>query len=138
MKTDGSFGSHGRRLKKRKQFLIEIAQRGVMDEQGLIDFRQTFKDGLIRRDHLALFDECTDDEDAHSDSVRAIEDAGCHQRSVFGEGVREALGEFERLEVITICDHLGFLGRGKLEAEVVRKAVGVTSSGKRSALRRTA
>jgi hypothetical protein len=37
---------------------------------------------------------------------------------MFGESPGEHRGEFQALEVVTICDHLEFLGLGQLKEEI--------------------
>jgi hypothetical protein len=44
---------------------------------------------------------------------------------VLGESVRQNWRELESLEVVAICDHLGFLWFAQLKHEVRRKTVGV-------------
>jgi len=61
---------------------------------------------------------------------RAVGVTGCvcgHDGTVFREGGGELWGEFEALEVVTICDHLAFFTSGETEHEIRRKAVGVAS-----------
>src|SRR5258705_11573681 len=37
------------------------------------------------------FEKCPYDKDAHLDRTRAVQDVGCHDRTVFGESVRRVL-----------------------------------------------
>ena len=44
---------------------------------------------------------------------------------MLGKRKRQRLGEFQILEVVAICDHLGFLISRKLKEEIAGKAVPV-------------
>lgn len=70
-------------------------------------------------------DEGADHIDAHFDGLRAVEDIGCHQRAVLGEGVGKGAGKFEAREVVAICDHLGFFRSGDLKHEVLGGSIRV-------------
>ena len=45
-------------------------------------------------------------EHAHFDGPTAIQNAGCHQTSVFSKNIRQRPGKLEPLQVVAICDHL--------------------------------
>ena len=96
-----------------------------MKQEALINLCETLENGLVGRERFPLFDESTDDEYAHPNCIGAIENIGCHEGTVFGEGMGECGGEFEGFEVVAICDHLAFFFGSELEAEIFRKTLRV-------------
>lgn len=50
---------------------------------------------------------------------------GGRDRAVFGGGVGLHLGEFEFVQVVAICDHLGLLGWRELEQEIGAETLAV-------------
>ncbi len=97
-----------------------------MEEQGFVDFGETFENGLIGGKDFTLPDEGTNNENAHFDGFLTTEDIGGHQGSVLGKGVREGFREFELMEVVAFCDYLRFFSRSKLKEKVLREAFCVT------------
>jgi len=56
-----------------------------------------------------------------------VEDVGGHDGSVFGEGLRQGGRKLEALEVVAICDHLGFFLLAELEHEILREPLHVAA-----------
>src|SRR6266516_6244172 len=93
--------------------------------QGSQLFRQIA--GVIeRRPHLH---ERANDEDAHLNGLRAVENIGRYNRIVFGEGAREDGREFQPEEVVTICDHLRLLTIGQEKSEIGWKTIRIALYG---------
>jgi hypothetical protein len=78
---------------------------------------------------FAEFDEGADDEEAGFDGLWTVQDGGGHDGAVLGEGVGELGREFEGAEVVTICDHLGFLAARQAENEVGWETIGIAFDG---------
>jgi hypothetical protein len=114
-----------RRLKQWPGFLVDVAERPIVQEEAFINFGKAPQDGGIGREVLAHFDESADEIHAHSDGIRAVEDISRHQRAVFAEGERPGTGEFEPDKVVTICDHIPLFSIGQLEYKVRWEAVRV-------------
>ena len=57
---------------ERAQFLIEIAQGGIMEEERVINLGETFQKGAVRSQFVAGFYECTDDIETDSRSSRTL------------------------------------------------------------------
>ena len=73
------------RRKEWQKLLVNVAQCGVMFEEGFIDLGQSLQDGRIRREFFALLDKCANYIYAHGDRSIAPEDV-CHlKRAVFRE-----------------------------------------------------
>ena len=89
LEADPAFGWGERRLEERQEFLIEVAEGGVVEEELLVDFGETAEDGLVGGESLALFDEGADDEDGHLGSRPTAKDGGGHQSTVLGKGPRQ-------------------------------------------------
>ena len=70
------------------------------------------QDGGIGGEALAHLDESANQIDAHRAGARAVEDIRSHESAVLGEGARQDGRELQTREVVTICDHLQFLGGG--------------------------
>jgi hypothetical protein len=60
-------------------------QGGIVNQEGLVDFSQALENGSVARKILAHLHEGTDDEEAYSGRLRAVQDGGGHQSAVFGE-----------------------------------------------------
>jgi len=73
---------------EREEFLIKIAQGGVVKEEGFIDLGKTFQDGSVRGKLLPHFDEYPDDEHAHPHGIRGVQNVGGLEGAVLGERVR--------------------------------------------------
>jgi len=65
MEADFGFGRRWRCLKKGAEFLVDVAQRAVVQEQGFVNFGKAFGDGGVGGKVLAHFYEGTDDIEAH-------------------------------------------------------------------------
>jgi hypothetical protein len=89
METDLGFWRGGWGLEQRSELLIDFPQRGVVEEQGFVNFCQALKDGGVGGEVFAHFDEGADDINAHGNRAGAVEDIGGHQGAVFGEGDRQ-------------------------------------------------
>lgn len=90
MKADFGLWRRWRRLKEWPEFLVDVAERAIVQEEGFIDFGQAFEDGGVGGEVLAHFDEGTNDVHAHRDGAGAVEDVGGHEGAVFGEGVGQS------------------------------------------------
>jgi hypothetical protein len=97
VETDSGFGRRGWRLKQRAEFLVDVTECTIVQEEGFINLGQAFEDGGVGSQVFAHFDEGADDIDAHGDRARAVEDARGHQGTMFGESAY-LLGELEFLQ----------------------------------------
>jgi hypothetical protein len=61
-----------RRLQQREEFLAEVAQGGVVEEQRFVDLGEALEDGGVGGGGFALFDEGADDPSAASGQVPAL------------------------------------------------------------------
>src|SRR5580658_2075503 len=91
VKPNFGAGKFRRRLKQRQQLLINIAQGGVVLKQGFVDFGQSFRDGRVGGQYLALLDKGADNVDAHRDRPGTVQDIRSHHGAMLGEDVREIL-----------------------------------------------
>ena len=91
VEADFGFGRRGRRLKQRAEFLVDLAQRAIVQEEGLVNFSQAFENGGVGGEILAHFDKGTGDLHTHGYGARAVEDVGGHEGTVFGERVGRIL-----------------------------------------------
>ena len=89
--VEADFGLWGRwrRLKQGPELLVDVAQRAIVQKEGLINFGKALQDDGVGGKVLAHFDESADDINAHGDGTGAVEDVGSHKRAVLGEGNRE-------------------------------------------------
>ncbi len=78
---------------------------------------------LVSCKHFAELDKGTNHKDTNFDGLWRVQDAGGHDGTMLREGVREGLGELEFIEVVAICDHLGFLFGRELEHEILGEAL---------------
>src|SRR5437879_1216319 len=85
VETDLGFELLGWRGQERTEFLVDVAESGVVDEQGFVNFRQPPKNGGIGGMLFAHFDECADDVNTHRHGARSVEDGAGHERAVFGK-----------------------------------------------------
>jgi hypothetical protein len=69
-KPISGLGCWRRGLQQRAQFLQDFAQGDVVDQQGLIYFREAPENGGIGGDVLAHFDKGADNIDAHGHGAR--------------------------------------------------------------------
>jgi hypothetical protein len=76
----------------------------------------------IGSQYLSQFHKCAHDHDAGLRGLIAVQQVRQHQRAMLGKGVRQMGREFKSCEVVTICDHLQFLGFRQLKHEVGREA----------------
>lgn len=84
---------------------------------------------LVCGKQFSQFDESPHHINACLDCSGRVQHAGCHDRPVFGKGIRQDGGESEPGKVVTICDHLLLLGLGQLEAKIARKSFLVSPDG---------
>jgi hypothetical protein len=89
VKADFGFWGRGWRLEQRAELLKDLAERGVVEQQGFVNLGQAPEDGGVGGEVLAHFDEGANDVQAHGNSAGAVENRGRHQGAVFGEGVRQ-------------------------------------------------
>ena len=99
-----------------------LLQRAIVCGHTALQKRQMLADLGIRARNIAQPHERPDDEHAHLDGPRAVQNGRRHDRAVFGEGPRRHRGESEAREVVTICDHLRPFAPSHLEPKVLRKA----------------
>ncbi len=90
-----------------------------------LQFRQFSCQLLVRPEHFPQLHEGAYDINTDLNRSRSIEDAGHHHGSVLGKGIGQSWGKLEGLEVVAICDHLGFLLVRQLKHEIGGKAVPV-------------
>jgi hypothetical protein len=91
VEADFGFWRFWWRFEQWSELLKDFSKRGVMEEQGLVNFGQAFKDGGISGKVLAYFDEGTDDVNAHGDRPGTVQYVGRHQGAMFAEGVGSIL-----------------------------------------------
>jgi hypothetical protein len=91
MKTDLWFRRHQRWFEQGEEFLVDITQCAVVQEQGFVDLSEALKDGGVGDLVLAEFHESPNDVDAHGDCARTVEDGRRHKGAMLGEGVRRIL-----------------------------------------------
>jgi hypothetical protein len=93
------------------EFLIDVAQGRIVDEDGFINLGQALQDGGIGGEFFAHLYEGTDDVLAHLDSARAVENRGRHEGTVFGEGewqlAAAAMGTGRKLRPVLCRSVLG-------------------------------
>jgi len=70
---------------ERLQLGPDGAQRRIVFQQALVNFRQTFEDGGVGEELLAGAHKGADDKHTHFHRLFAVEDVGGHQRAVFGK-----------------------------------------------------
>ena len=63
--------------------------------------------------------------DAYRDRPPAVQNGASHDRAVLGKGKGQTCCKLQAREVITTCDHLGFLCRAELEDEILREPLHV-------------
>ncbi len=56
-----------------------------------------------------------------------IENARCHYRTMLGKRIGQRARELQPREVVTVCDHLFFLGRRQFKAKIARKPLSVAA-----------
>src|ERR1043166_7404308 len=107
--------------------LEDIHDGGFMDveanfefvlEQGMFpcEIGTVFKSG-------PHFDECSHYEQTHLNCSRGVKDGGGHDGTMLGKRTRNHRRKFQAGEVVTICDHLSFLGIIEKKGEVGRKSI---------------
>ena len=94
VESDAPFWRFGRRREERQEFLVDVAQGGVVQENGFVNLGKTLEDGGVGGEFLAHLHKGADDVKTHLDGLRAVQDIGSLQRAVFGENLN-ALGKFE-------------------------------------------
>ncbi len=65
VETDWGFGRRRGWLQKGAEFLVDVAQGVVMEQQGFVDFGQALEDGCVGGLVLAHFDKRANDVEAH-------------------------------------------------------------------------
>lgn len=108
------------------EFLPKQAECVVVVKQGLVDGCKALEDFRVGGELFPHFDEGANEEQAHLDRLRAVQDGCGHDGAVFGEGIGQSFRKFDPLEVVTICDHLPLFPIRQLKAEILRKALDVT------------
>ncbi len=78
-----------RRLQKRQQFVVKIAQDGVVLQQRLVDLRQALQDRAVCREQLALLHERAYDEALIATAFGLFRTLAAMRAPVFSEGVGE-------------------------------------------------
>jgi len=59
-------------LEKWEQFLINIAQSGIVLKKRFVDLGQTFQDGIVGSEHFALLNESPDHVNTHGYGLRTV------------------------------------------------------------------
>ena len=70
------------RLKQRQEFLINVAQGGIMLKQSQVDFSETLQNGAVGCGVFAQSDECPDNEHAHLNRSLATKNVRGHQSAM--------------------------------------------------------
>jgi hypothetical protein len=89
VKSDFWSWSFGWWLEQRQEFLVNIAQSGVVLKEGFVDFSQALQNCFVGGQHFTLLDESADDVNAHRDGLGAVQDVRSHDSAVLSEGVRK-------------------------------------------------
>ena len=76
MEADFGLGRRRRRFQERTEFLVDVTQGAIVQEQGFINLRQALEDGGVGGEVLAHFDKGADDVQAHGNSAGAVENGG--------------------------------------------------------------
>lgn len=118
MKPDFRFGRFRWRTQERLQLAPNDPQRIIVLKECGIHLGKALEHVGLGGQDFVLLDEGPHHIDTHFYGLQAIEDVGRHQRAVLGEGEWAGAGEFEAVEVVTICDHPGFFRSGKWEQEI--------------------
>ena len=103
----------------------DVADVLIVAGEAFFEFFQLVGQFAVGGEQLAEADKGADHEDAHLHGPGRVEDIGGHDRAVLGEGVGQDRGKLETVEVVAICNHLGFLFGGDLEHEIFREPVAV-------------
>ena len=132
------------RLKQRQEFLINVAQRGIMLEESQVDFSETFQNGAVGCGLLAQSDKRPDNENAHLNRSLATENVRGHQRAMFRKNpwpvarIAMPLGTGRNLRPVALLSRRfivlrtaqrGKLACGELKHELLRKARSVAAKG---------
>src|ERR1035437_4489243 len=94
VEADAPFWRFGRRREERQEFLVDVAQGGVVQENAFVSLGMTLEDGGVGGEFLAHLHKGAHDVKAQLDGLRAVQDIGGLQCAVFGENLN-ALGKFE-------------------------------------------
>jgi hypothetical protein len=86
MEPDLASGSVRCRRQERLQLSVDIPQDGVVDQKFSVDRSQPLQDAGPAREFFTHAQKRANDEYAHLNSVRAVEDVGCHERTMFRNG----------------------------------------------------
>lgn len=82
------------RGERRQEFLVDVAQGAVVEEEGFVNFGEAFENGGVGGEFFAHFDEGANDVNAHGNCAGATENVGSHEGTVLGEGAY-LLGKLE-------------------------------------------
>ena len=83
LEADSPLGRRIRRWgEKRADFLIEIAQGGIMKEEGVINLREPFLHGVVRGKRFAHLHKRANDKHAHLHGVGTIQNIGSLESAV--------------------------------------------------------
>lgn len=88
LKADSPLRRIGRGLQQRQQLAVDIAQCGIVPEQGTVDLGKAFENGGIGHELLPHPGEGADDVNAHGYGLGAAEHHCRHDRAVFRERIR--------------------------------------------------
>jgi hypothetical protein len=91
MEADFGFEGWRWRLKERAEFLVDVAECAIVQEEGFINFGEAFEDGGVGGEVFAHFDEGPDDEETHLYRLGTVEHCGSHERAMFREGEGQIL-----------------------------------------------
>src|ERR1022692_1686743 len=94
VEADAPLWRFGRRREERQEFLVDVAQGGVVQKNGFVNLGKTFEDGGVGGEFFAHLHKGADNVEAHLDGLRAVQDIGSLQRAVFGENL-DAFGKLE-------------------------------------------
>ena len=144
MKTNSPPRRISGRLKQRQEFLINVAQGGIMLEQSQVDFSETFQNGAVGCGLLAQAHKCPHNEHAHLNRSLAAKNVRGHQRAMLRKNpwpiarIPMALGTGRNLRPVLFLPRQ-FIGlpaaqRGELACrqpkyELLRKARTVAAKG---------
>jgi hypothetical protein len=91
MEADFWLWPQWRRGEERAEFLVDVTESAIVDQEGLVNFGEAPEDGDVGGEILAHFYEGADDVEAHGHGARTVQDRGSHQCAMFREGVGKVL-----------------------------------------------
>lgn len=84
--ADARLGRFGWWIEEGLELRPDDAQGVIVFEERFIHFGETFENGGVGHELLALLHEGAHNIDAHLDGARAMQDVGGHERAMFGKG----------------------------------------------------